>query len=46
MEIKSYQELTEEEKLRLRQQRFMTGANVNTIESSKVSLFLNLIFSY
>lgn len=36
---KSYQELSEEEKLRLRRQRFDSGANINTPDSSKVRYF-------
>ncbi len=37
MEQKTLIELSELEKLKLRQQRFNSGANVNTIDATKVN---------
>ncbi len=40
MEINCHNSLTEAEKLLLRKQRFLSGANVNTLESSKVGAII------
>ena len=40
MENNSCNTLTEEEKLILRKQRFLSSSNVNTLESSKVSAII------
>ncbi len=44
MENKNYKDLTETEKQTLRKQRFLAGSNINTIESSKVGIFIITIY--